>query len=466
MSASAFFNPVVRIAQDLRAERAVALPLPPGPGGLSAARTLRFSRDPLPLLLEAYEQHGPVFTMRLLHSPTVFLLGPEANHHVTVANAGNFLWRDGRMGELIPLLGDGLLTTDGAEHRTARRLMLPAFHRERVAAGLATILEEAEHALDRLRPGDQVDLYDWMRHLALRVAARALFGFDPDRAAEGLDPAREFERALSYYGRAYPLRMLRGPGSPWSRMHAARRRLDRIIFGEVVRRRRTGARRDDVMSLLLDARSEDGAVLSDVQVRDQMMTLLFAGHDTSTSTVSFLVYELARHPDVAARLRREVDGVLDGAPPTAAQLMGGGLPELDMALDETLRLYPAAWIGPRVAREPFRLASHTVPGGVHVAYCSWASHRLPEVFPHPDSFVPERFSAEARTRLPKGAYVPFGGGSRTCIGMRFGQLEVKAVAALLLQRFAFRLPAGYELSVRQMPTLSPAGGLPVELSAA
>jgi cytochrome P450 len=132
-----------------------------------------------------------------------------------------------------------------------------------------------------------------------------------------------------------------------------------------------------------------------------------------------------------------------------------------MAIDETLRLYPPAWIGPRRCIEPFELAGHRVPAGVPVAYCSWATHRLPEVFGEPDSFQPERFAPAARAELPRGAYVPFGGGSRICIGMRFGQLEVRAIATLILQRFTLRRAAGPPMTVRLMPTLSPRGGLPM-----
>jgi cytochrome P450 len=134
-----------------------------------------------------------------------------------------------------------------------------------------------------------------------------------------------------------------------------------------------------------------------------------------------------------------------------------------MALDETLRLYPPAWIGPRRAVETFEFAGQHVPARAYVAYCSWASHRLPDVFPDPDAFVPARFSPERKAALPKGAYVPFGAGSRTCIGMRFGQLEIKAVATQLLQRFRPELPEGHSLHVRQMPTLGPEDGLPMIL---
>jgi cytochrome P450 len=328
------------------------------------------------------------------------------------------------------------------------------------------MIAEAQRALQPWRIGGRVDVYTWGRGLALRIAMRALFGLDPDRATGGIDAAGEFERALSFYSRAYLLQTLRGPRTPWARMAAARHRLDAVLHREISARRADAGRAgEDVLSLLLEARDEEGEPLSDREVRDHVMTLLFAGHDTSTSTITFLLYELARAPEVAARLRAEQDRVLAGRPPTAAELLDGELPELEMAVDETLRLYPPAWIGPRRAIADFKFAGVPVPGGVAVNYCSWASHRLPEVFADPDAFRPERFAPEARAALPKGAYVPFGGGSRTCIGMRFGLMEVRAVATAVLQRFGLELEPDHRLSIRQMPTLSPRGGLPMRIAA-
>jgi cytochrome P450 len=161
---------------------------------------------------------------------------------------------------------------------------------------------------------------------------------------------------------------------------------------------------------------------------------------------------------VLARVCAEQDRVLAGRRPTPEQLVSA-LPELDMVLDETLRLYPPAWIGPRRSVREFEFDGHHVPARAYVAYSSWASHRLPDVFPNPEAFAPERFSPERKAALPKGAYVPFGAGSRTCIGMRFAQVEIKAVVTLLLQRYRPELLPGRTMRVRQMPTLGPQGGL-------
>ena len=166
-----------------------------------------------------------------------------------------------------------------------------------------------------------------------------------------------------------------------------------------------------------------------------------------------------------AALLDEQERVLGAGSPDAAVLMSGQLELLDMVLDETLRMYPPAWIGARRAVERFEFAGQTVPAGAYVSYTSWVSHHLAEVFPQPFEFRPERFSPQAKAALPKGAYVPFGAGSRICIGMRFGQLEIKAIAAELLRRFEFSLEPGYKLRTRQMPTIGPKGGMPMVVHA-
>jgi cytochrome P450 len=452
-------NPVRRVVGDFRDEWRERGKFPPGWTDFSWARTHQIAHDPLPLLLGAYEEFGPIFSLRLLHSRVVFMLGPEANHFVTVGHPENFHWRESSFGDLIPLLGDGLLTVDEDYHDRARAIMMPAFHREQIVAATEAMTVEADQAIDSLRVGEVVDIYEWMRNLAMRIAMRALLGLDPDQAGKGAAAAAHFERALGYYGIDFHLRLVRGPGSPWRKLVSSRRVLDEIVFGEISRRRaHPDPGRRDILSLLVGARGEGGEEFTDTEIRDQVMTLMFAGHDTSTSTLTFMLYELARHPEVTRRLHAEQDEVLGGASPTAVQLEKE-MPYLDMVLDEVLRLYPPAWIGPRRAVREFEFGDHTVPRDAYVNYCSWASHRLPEVFSEPEAFIPERFTRERKAALPRGAYVPFGGGSRICIGKRFGQTEVKLVATKLLQRLRIDSLPGRTVTIRQMPTLSPRGGL-------
>src|SRR3954452_5025291 len=295
-------NPFLRLALDLARERDGPVPFPPGDTRPSLRRTQGFANNPLPMLLDAYERWGPVFTQRIFHGNVVFMLGPEANHFMTVSHADHFTWRDGPMGDLMPLLGDGLLTIDGDFHRTSRRIMLPAFHRERVAATLDTMREEIDAALAPWQDGTRLDLYQWTRRLALRIAMRALFGLDPDGPlARQTDTATDFEHALGFWSRDYFLQIRPGPRPPFARLMQARERLDALIYDEIGRRRRQGERGPDVLSLLLDATDEDGVTLSDQHIRDEVMTLLFAGHDTTTSTVAFLFYELAQAPEWSDR---------------------------------------------------------------------------------------------------------------------------------------------------------------------
>jgi cytochrome P450 len=456
-------NPFRRVYDDLAVEVRARGNYPPGPRDFDWARTKQVARDPLPLLLGAYEEHGPIFSMRMLHIQTIFMLGPEANHYVTVGHPENFEWRQSSFGDLIPLLGDGLLTVDDEYHDRARAIMLPAFHREQVEASTAAMVTEAEAALAVLAPDTVVDIYAWMRRLAMRIAMRALLGLDPDDRGKGALAAENFEAALGFFGIDFALRLVRGPGSPWRRLMTARAVLDQIVYEEIERRRAApDSGRRDVLSLLVAARGENGERFTDTEIRDQLMTLMFAGHDTSTSTVTFALYELAHHPDVLERLCEEQDRVLGAVPPTIDQLERE-LPYLDMVVDEVLRLYPPAWIGPRRAVRNFDWGGYHVPRGAYVNYCSWASHRLPEVFPEPEAFVPERFTRERKAALPRGAYVPFGGGKRVCIGKRFGLIEVKLVTTMLLQRLRADALPGRTMTVRQMPTLSPSGGLKMRL---
>ncbi|HEY5318089.1 MAG TPA: cytochrome P450 [Solirubrobacteraceae bacterium] len=455
------------MAAELRAELRHRPKLPPGETGFSLARTHRLQRDTLRLMLELYERYGPVFTVRALHRPVVVLLGPEANHFVTVAGAENFSWRKGMFGEyLAPLIGDGLITTDGEYHDRARRIMMPAFHRRRLDGAVAVMSEEAERALAGWRPGDVVDVYEWVRDLAMSIAMRVLVGLDPREAGTGHEAAVLFERVLAYTNAEVWATLLRGPGTPWARMQAARRDLDRIIYAEIARRRQSVGSGEDILSMLIEARDEPdgsdapGTGFTDTELRDQLMHMLFGGHDTSSSTLAFLLYELARHPAVLARVVAEQDEVLGGRRASVEELVNG-LPELRMAVAETLRLYPPVWMGPRFAVKAFEFAGHRIPAGTHLLHSSWVTHHLPEVFPDPEAFVPERFAPEARRSIPRGGYLPFGGGQRICIGKRFGQLLVEVVATALLQRFRVELRAGYELRLEKLPTLSPGKGMPM-----
>ena len=311
-----------------------------------------------PSCCRATSATGPVFSVRILHGLQVFLLGPEANHHVLVSNAANFRWREGGFGELEPLLGDGLLTIDGAYHRRARRIMLPALPpRPGRAAAADAMFEEAERALEPWRAGQVIDVYAWARELAMRIAMRALLGLDPDDRGTGALAAREFERALAFYGTDYrAARPARAGLAVAARCSARARCSTGSSTGEIERRRATGGgQRGHARRCCMAATDEDGSPA--VRPRGARP----GGHSAVRGARHVHLHDLAScstsWPATRTSWRRcwqEQDARARTARRPRAEHLAGGMPRLDMALDETLRLYPPAWIGPRLARRALR----------------------------------------------------------------------------------------------------------------
>ena len=296
---------VQRIADDVRRERRVRrrAALPAGSTAPSYTNTRRIISDPLGLLLEHERRFGPVFTIRLLHEPIVWAIGAEVNHQILVSDFDAFSWREGRFADLWPLLGDGMLNIDGAYHRDFRMLMLPAFHREYVTGVAETMIEEAVAASESLVEGEVLEIYHWARELALRIALRGLLGLDITGGRE--QPiAQAFEESLAIHGEPVLLQLLPAPGTPLARAIAARKRLDAHVRAEIDERRRRGDPGRGVLGLLLAATDDAGSPLPAGVVRDQAVTLLFAGHDTTTTTFTFLLHELGRTAGRATRSRR------------------------------------------------------------------------------------------------------------------------------------------------------------------
>ncbi len=452
---------VQRIAEDVRRERRIRrrATLPPGSTAPSWANTRRVISDPLGLLLEHERRFGPVFTIRLLHEPIVWAVGAEVNHQILVSEFDAFSWRDGRFADLWPLLGDGMLNIDGPYHRDFRMLMLPAFHRDYIAGLAETMIEEAVAAAESLNDGQVLEIYHWTRELALRIALRGLLGFD---ATDGREQALAdaFEKSLAIHGEPVPLQLLPLPRSPLVRAIAARKRLDALIRAEIDDRRRRGDPGRGVLGLLLSATDDAGAPLPAGVVRDQAVTLLFAGHDTTTTTFTFMVHELGRTAPARDAVEDELDQALAGGRnPAPADLDGQALPVLERTLKETLRCYPAAWVGPRRTTRDVTLGGVPVPAEIGVQYSSWATHHLPELYPDPFRFDPDRFLPDREAALPRGAYIPFGGGSRMCLGKRFGEYELRALATVLLSRVRLEPVSAAEPRIVTTPTLGPKGGL-------
>ena len=438
--------------------------LPPGPTSFphfSYAMGKQLHENPLGTLMKYYEEYGPAFTLRFLGQEMVFLIGPEANQKILVTDYRDFSWEQGLLAELIPFIGYGLLTTDDDEHDRARKLLAPAFYPARIRSYGQRMVARAVEASEELEAGDLFELHGWTRRLALKIAGDVLLGMDtPKDRAQFF--AEHFEKGLGYYdGYFWQTLLMRGPGSHQSRMKRHVEKLDEVIAEEIDTRRAWPEGGEAVLDLLCHAEA-DGERFTKREIRDHLFTLLFAGHDTTAATVAWLFTLICRHPDVYDRLQREIDEELEGREPGADDFFDG-LPYLDMVLKETLRLYPPAWFGPRFARKEFSIYGYRIPANTHVTYCSWVTHRLPQLFPDPEAFNPERFSEKRYRALESGAYVPFGRGPRTCIGMRFGELEAKIVTAVLMQRFKLELFPGQQFPARTVPTISPRYGVQVRL---
>lgn len=434
--------------------------LPPGPSSfphlnLELARQMR--DNPLGTLMGYYDEFGPVFTLRFLGLEMVFVIGPEANQKILVRNRHDFSWGEGFLGELVPFIGRGLLTTDDLEHDRARKLLAPAFYPARIRSYGEKMVERAARASEQLRPGQHFEMHEWARNLAIKIAGDVLLGMKMPRERARFF-AERFEKGLSFYGRSYiETLVIRGPGTPFRQMKEHVDRLDQAIYEEIAKRRAKPVDEESILDTLIAA-EHDGDQFTDREVRDQLLTLLFAGHDTTAATIAWLFTLVCKHRPVYRKLQEEIDSTLDGRDATADELIDG-FPYLDQVVKETLRLYPAAWFGPRKTRKEFKIYGHTIPAQTHIAYSSWLTHRLPHLWSDPDAFDPERFTDERYRQLQPGAYVPFGRGPRTCIGMRFGLLEVKAVAVALLRRYRLELFPGQSFQPRTVPTISPRHGV-------
>jgi cytochrome P450 len=437
--------------------------LPPGPGGRWGINTLlAFQRDPLAFFTGVRRSYGDIARVRMLGRDVVLFSRPDYAYYFLVDHAQNFA--SGASRDLLKrFLGEALLTTDGEVHRQQRRLVQPAFHRKRVESYAATMTSQTQQMLDRWQVGDELDMAQALQELTLRIIVQALF--DVDLQEQGTTISQLFTTVVEN-NRPGPLSeaLARLNVGPIKRAQAARASLDEFVYGLIAQRRAEGRDHGDVLSMLLEARDEDGAPMSDVQLRDQAMTLMAAGHETTSNALAWTFYLLARNPDTYDKLRAEVGEVLSGRTATAADLPQ--MPYLDAVISEAMRIYPPAWTVNRTALEPFELGGCHFPTGTRAIISQWVIHHLPEVWGDPETFRPERWTPEFRQQLPRGAYFPFGAGPRICIGMPLAEMEARLLLATMLQRFTPRVVVGWPVEPRPRVTLRMRNGIRMRLEAA
>jgi len=436
--------------------------LPPGPQPLPVVgHAFQFRRDPLAFVQGLQRSYGGMATFYMGKMPMVLLARPEYARYVLVDHARNFTSREFAFG-LRGILGDGLLTSDGDFHRQQRRLVQPAFHKKRVEGYAQVMVAHTQQTLDEWQVGQRLDIAAAMQDLTLRIVAKALFDVDLKIDSRGLGQA--FNDVINnpvqmpFSWRSIPLNL---PFMPYAKHMAGRATLDTYIYGLIAKRRATGRDTGDVISMLLAAQ-DDGVTMTDTQVRDQTLTLMAAGHETTANLLAWTFYLLSSHAEARATLLAELHSMLKGRAPTVDDLPN--LPYLDWVVSESMRMYPPAWTVGRRAIAPFELGGYSFPAGQMVMVNQWVLHHLPEVWGDPYAFRPERWEPSQARAIPPGAYFPFGAGPRMCIGMPFAQLEARLLLATILQRFTPELVPGWPVVPRPRITLRPKFGIQMTLA--
>lgn len=443
-----------------RSSRSTAFPhrIRPTPG---LARAL-WKRHSLPFfLLRSVKRYGDALELRGWRYPILFFAHPDLVQQVLVANPTK--WSKARgVEETKKMLGEGVLGSSGELHRMRRRLLQPLFAVARLPIYAGTIVDSALETRASWSDGQTVDMSVEMSHLALKIITRGVFGScaasESAKVGEALDDAmRLFNGAMTPLGELFA----RLP-SVKQRVAKARGELDAVVFDLLAQKRAEGARGEDVISVLLRARDENGDALPDEGIRDEAMTLLLAGHETTANALAFAWSFLARHPQERAELEREVDRVLNGRDATYADL--DELKWTRAVLSETMRLLPPAWMVARRAVEPidieFQGQTHQIPTGATVLVSAFVLHRDPRFWDEPNSFHPARW-LEAGFTPQKWTFIPFGAGTRACLAENFAWMEATLALATLVQQF--RAEAVGELELEPSVTLRPRGPLWMKL---
>jgi len=458
--------------------------LPPGPRGLPLlGNVLQFRRDQLGFLLQLQRTYGSMATMFIGRTPVVLLFRPEHVRYILTENPGNFTNRevagglifghllilsllarsfsDKAVKGLQDLVGDGLLMTDGDVHDLHRRLLQPAFTKRRVESHTGLIVHYTREAMERWGAESPIDLAHDMQDLILRITAGILLDFD----VQGTEAGRIMESILKQ-----PIGLFEAlldlqfnlPFTPYGRRKALMREADSFIYTVIDRRRAERRNAGDVLSILLQ--TEDGSdadSLTSTQIRDELVTLLAAGYETTSNTMVWTFYLLARYPAVMQKVVSELQTVLAGRDPDEADLVH--LTYLDWTVKESMRLYPSAWTQGRRAVRAFDLDGYRFPAGTIFMFSQWVLHRLPDIWGDPERFRPERWDRAGGQTVSRWAYIPYGVGPRRCLGMSLAQLETRLVLATILQRFIPELVPGRPVTPLPLVTLRAEHGLWVRL---
>jgi cytochrome P450 len=414
---------------------------PPGPEGDSWVAA--FEQDRLNMFMDAQRTYGnlvhfPVGKKRHLYLVTE----PEYVEYVLVDHPEQFgrgIMFKRRAGKMV---GGGLLTSEGEINKRNRRLMQPAFHHSRIGYYAQMMIQETLNTIERWQPADPVDIHAEMVDLTMRIVAQTLFGTDVSETA--LQIGRAITEGIMYLN-----------DEKLPEPTAAFEALDRLVADMIAQRRADGEDRGDLLSMLLMAHDEDGSGMSDKQIRDEVVTLFIAGHETSANALAWAWYLLSQSPDVAGKLAHELDTVLAGRCPAPQDR----LPYTDMVIKEVLRLYSPIWNQTREVLEDVQLGEYSIAKGSTIVISPFIMHHDPQNFDDPECFDPERFAEGRERQIKRGAYIPFSVGPRVCIGQSFAVMELRLILAIIAQRYRLILAPDQDIEIEPFIALRPRFGM-------
>lgn len=440
--------------------------LPPGPQTPSLLQTLQLIAQPTKFLDSCAQRYGETFTTRVLglnSPPVVFFSDPQAIQEIFTLPSSRLDFRKATH-VFEPLMGSlSLILQEGRSHQRTRQLMMPPFHGDRMKSYGNLICEITQQATTSWQTDSCFSIHKVMPEITLQIILRVVFGIEPGpryHQLEKLLSALLEDVTTPWYSSLFffpPLQQDLGPWSPWGSFLRRRATIDSLIYAEIAERRQVAYEsRTDILSMLMSARDENGEAMSDAELRDQLVSLLLLGYETTAAALAWAFYWILSSPGVLQKLQTELDALGDNPEPG----MMAQLPYLTAVCAETLRVNPIALIcTPRMAKEPLEVDGYQLEKKAILIPCIYTAHRSKKVYPNPEEFQPERFLEK---KFSPYEYLPFGGGSRGCIGTAFSMFEMKLVLATILSRFQLELTAKNPVRpVRRGITIVPSGGVPI-----
>ncbi|HZW55666.1 MAG TPA: cytochrome P450 [Nitrososphaerales archaeon] len=411
-------------------------------------------------LANIHKKYQDIVQLKLGVTKLYLVTNPELIQEILVTKQRDFV-----KGEYLQrtkkVFGEGLLTSEGDFHHRQRRLVQPAFHQSRIESYASTMTSYTERMIGSWHDGQTLDIHKEMMKLTMSIVAKCLFDTDVESESETI--ARDLTTTIEYFGRlSSPISPLLQKLPSNRKYEEAIKRIDAMVYGLIEGRRKLGKDTGDLMSMLLHAKDEAGVEMTDRQLRDEVLILFAAGHETTANALTWTWYLLSENEAVEAKMHEEVDSVIpDGSLPTAHDL--AKLDYTTKVLTESMRIYPPAWILVRKALRDCAIGDYILPQDANVVISQYVNHHDPKYFPDPESFIPERWTQDMRKRLPKFAYFPFGGGPRGCVGEPFAWMEGVLLLATISKRWRMNHIESHKVEMLPRITLRPKYGMKMRL---